>query len=102
MPLSSYCQNCGGPKSMGEYGDPRCGSCEQIRTEAMQHFAAENTEKIKKGELSESDILYAGRQALLQRAHHANRNYTDPRQFSAARGMIPTPPQSGDRGTPQG
>jgi hypothetical protein len=44
---------------------------------------------LKAGELAMSDVLYAGRMALTQRAIHANRNYTDPRGFSAAQGQIP-------------
>ena len=91
--LTAYCRNCGGPKEPSEYAANTCGTCTTTRLEAEQAFAAEHKDA------PESDILYAGRQALLNRAHHANRNFTDPRGFSASRGMLPTPPNAGDRGT---
>jgi hypothetical protein len=90
---NTYCSNCSGPKNGLDY-NPHCPDCTTIKREAEQHFAAENPGA------SESDILYAGRQALTQRAHHAHRNFVDPRAFSAQSGMIPTPPDS-NRGTPQ-
>jgi hypothetical protein len=91
MSLSSYCRNCGQSKSIANYADDRCPACETLKTEAEQGFAAENADKLKSGELTTSDVLYAGRMALTQRAIHANRNYTDPRGFSATRGQIPKP-----------
>jgi len=84
--LSSYCQTCGASKEPANYADNYCPACTSLRREAEQAFAAENPEA------SESDILYAGRQALSQRAHHANRNFTDPRAFSSGRGSFPAPP----------
>lgn len=91
--LTAYCQNCGAPKEPSEYSANTCGSCKTTRLEAEQAYAAEHKDA------SESDILYAGRQALLQKAHHAHKNFQDPRGFSASRGMIPIPPVRGDRGS---
>lgn len=90
--LTATCGNCGQPKDPAHYASTFCPSCTTRKNEAEQHFAAENPEA------NESEILYAGRQALMQVAHHAHRNFTDPRGFSATRGMIPLPPQGGDRG----
>lgn len=84
--LKSYCNNCGGSKEPANYSAINCAGCETLSKEAQQAFAAEHKDA------SESDILYAGRMALTQRAHHAHRNFLDPRQFSAGRGMIPIPP----------
>jgi hypothetical protein len=92
--LTATCGNCGRPKDAAHYGDVYCPDCTSAKREAEQHFAAEHTGA------PEGDILYAGRQALMVRAHTANRNFTDPRQFSATRGMIPLPPPGSDRGTP--
>lgn len=84
--LTSTCRNCGTPKT--DYQAPECEACTTTRREAEQHFAAEHPRA------AESDILYAGRQAVLARSHHAHRNFVDPRDFSAGRGMIPVPPQT--------
>lgn len=92
--LTATCGNCGLAKDPRNYADNYCPECTRLRNEAEQHFAAENPQA------AQSDVLYHGRQALLQRAHHANRNYTDPRAFAGKSGMIPTPPQT-DRGNPQ-
>jgi uncharacterized Zn finger protein (UPF0148 family) len=73
--LTASCRNCGFPKEPANYGDNFCPTCTTSRREAEQHFAAENPKA------SESDILYAGRQALMARAHHASRNFTDPRSW---------------------
>lgn len=86
--LTSHCRICGAPKEPADYASNECRGCSTLRTEAEQHFAAEHPGA------GESDILYAGRQALNQRAHHAHRNFVDPRQHSAVSGMIPTPPQT--------
>lgn len=91
--MTSTCSNCGATKDPAHYADNYCPTCTARMNEAAQHFAAENPNA------SQSDILYAGRQALLQRAHHAHRNFVDPRGFAAGRGMIPIPPQT-DRGSP--
>lgn len=92
--LTATCGNCGQPKSPNEYADPYCSTCTTSKREAEQHFAAEHPKA------AESDIIYAGRRALQERAHHAHRNFVDPRDFSRRSGMIPVPPQRGDRGGP--
>ena len=92
--LTATCRVCGSPKEPADYAASECPACRTLRREAEQHFAAENPNA------GESDILYAGRAALNQRAHHAHRNFVDPRSFGATRGMIPVPPQGGDRGSP--
>lgn len=88
--LTSTCRICSGPKT--DYAANECENCTTIRSETRQYMRAEFPNA------SESDILYAERQALNQRAHHAHRNFVDPRGFSAARGLIPVPPQT-DRGS---
>lgn len=90
--LTASCHNCGAPKDPANYGDVNCPACTSLRKEAEQAFAAENPG------VSESDILYAGRQALNQRAHHAHRNFIDPRNFSNTRGVLIPPPDN--RGNP--
>lgn len=81
--LSSYCKNCGMPyTTVAEMSALHCNQCEQARTEAMQHVRAQATEK--KQEVSESDVLYAGRQALMQRAHHPRQTFISPREFDRA------------------
>lgn len=89
--MSSYCGWCGGPKEPADYAADMCATCKTRRSEAMQHF------KVEHPEASESDVLYAGRQSLMQRAHTAHRNFVDPRDFSAVRRTIPTAPQSGQK-----
>lgn len=91
--LTATCRNCGQPKDAANYADNYCPACTSRKNEAEQHVRAEHPNA------SISDVLYAGRQALLQRAHTAHRNFVDPRGFSASRGMIPIPPQT-DRGNP--
>ena len=86
--LTATCNNCGSPKEIANYGDIECPNCKTTRKEAEQHFAAENPKA------SESDILYAGRMAVLHRAHKAHKNFVDPRSFSGANGMIPLPPST--------
>lgn len=92
--LTATCQNCGAAKDPKDYANPNCATCTSTASEAAQHYAAEHPG------CAQSDALYAGRKALLQRAHHAHRNFVDPRAFGATRGMIPIPPQGGDRGGP--
>jgi hypothetical protein len=89
--LTSTCHNCGQSKEMREYANPFCSACTTLKNEAEQAFAAENAERLKSGELANSDMLYAGRMALNQRAMHANKNYTDPRTFDRARGTFTKP-----------
>lgn len=86
--MTSNCHTCGFPKEPANYADPYCPACTTLKREGEQHHAAENPNA------TESEILYAGRCALRQRAHHAHRNFVDPRGFGATRGMIPIPPQS--------
>jgi hypothetical protein len=81
--LTATCGNCGNPKDPANYRDTFCPACTTTKNEAEQGFAAEHAGAL------ESDILYAGRQALMSVAHHARRNFTDPRGFSAAHGLIP-------------
>lgn len=63
---------------MDEIANTNCRACQTSFNEAAQHFAAENPNA------AQSDILYAGRQAMLSRAHTAHRNFVDPRTFSRA------------------
>jgi hypothetical protein len=91
--LTASCRVCGKMKDPSEYAMTECRDCKTVGDEAAQGFAAENPNA------AESDILYARRQALNQRAHTAHKNFTDPRAFSAARGMLPIPPPD-RRGTP--
>lgn len=79
--MRSYCDACHGPKE--NLQDYLCNKCNTTKTEAMQHFAAENPGA------TQSDILYAGRMALNSVRHHANRNFVDPRDFSRQSGMFP-------------
>lgn len=85
--LTTTCYTCHQPKA--DLRAVNCPACTTTQLEAEQHFAAENPNA------AESDILYAGRTALRQRAHHANRNFIDPRDFSAGRGLIPTDTKRG-------
>lgn len=84
--MTSHCQNCGAPKEPANFRDNYCPSCTQLDVEAQQHFAAENPNA------TQSDILYAGRQARLARAMRPGNNYMDPRNFSASRRGLPTRP----------
>ena len=95
MPLSSYCRNCGGSKNPNEYALNHCGACENLGNEAVQHAAATDPE------LTPDQLLYVKRMAMSQRAMHPGRNYTDPRKFSGANGMIPIPPQTNRGSTEQ-
>jgi hypothetical protein len=61
---------------LDEIANTNCNACTTLQNEAMQGFAAEHPDA------SQSDILYAGRMALMSRGHTAHRNYTDPRGFS--------------------
>lgn len=85
--LTSYCRTCCAPKEPANYADFDCPTCITAKNEAMQNYAAEHAEKIQSGEITNSDVLYVGRQALMARAHHANRNFVDPRGFSRAGGF---------------
>ena len=78
MSLSSYCRNCGAPvTTTEELSANHCNGCEEARKAAMTAFA----ESHKDGSFAESDRLYAGRQALIQRAHHPHQTFINPRNF---------------------
>ena len=91
--LTATCFTCGAPKDQAHYADTNCPDCELARASAMKDFTEKNPDA------SNSDVLYAGRQALMQRSHSARRSFISPGAFSATRGMIPVPPQT-DRGNP--
>jgi hypothetical protein len=91
--LTSHCQNCGASKDPSEYALNQCKACIALNNEAQQHFATENPTA------TPDQLAYVGRMAMQQRAIHPGANYMDPRKFSASRGMIPIPPQGGDRGS---
>ena len=86
--LTVSCRICGNAKPPSEYSKDLCNECGRLRSQAENHYASEHPNA------AQSDILYAGRQALNQRAHHAHRNFIDPRDFSTGHGMIPIPPPS--------
>lgn len=90
--IRSYCDACHKPKET--ITAVLCNSCESRRTEAMQHAAAENPN------LSQSDLLYVGRQALNQVRHHSHINHVDPRNFTRS-GMIPFPPDNSRQEPPR-
>lgn len=79
MSLSSYCRNCGAPATTtAELSANHCGVCEEARKAAMQLFVEKNPDSL------ESDRLYAGRQALMQRVHSAQAQKISPRDFNRA------------------
>lgn len=92
--LTSHCRICGQSKNPSEYALNQCGACTTLKNETEQHYAAENPEA------TADQLAYVGRMAMQQRAIHPGSNYTDPRTFGGSRGMIPVPPQRGDRGLP--
>jgi len=94
--MTSHCQICGNAKDPSEYAHNQCTACTNRGNEAQNAAKAENPE------LTPDQLLYIGRMAMQQRALHRGSSYVDPRQFSASRGMIPIPPQGGDRGTVPG
>lgn len=85
--LTATCRTCGAAKEPSDYSTPDCTACKTLRTAAEKQFAEANPDA------TGSEILYVGRTALNQRAHHANKNFVDPRSFAAVRGVIPIPPQ---------
>ena len=93
MPFTATCRVCGANKNPEDYSANECAACRTMKIGAETAFREANPEA------SESDVLYAGRVALNGRAHHAHRNFVDPRQHASVRGMIPIPPQI-DRGNP--
>jgi hypothetical protein len=83
MSLSSYCRNCGDPyTTVSEMSALHCNGCEQARTEAMTHATAQAEEQKKT--IAPDDLLYIGRQALMQRAHHPRQTFISPREFNRA------------------
>lgn len=88
--MTSTCRICGNSKTPEFYAAPECQACTELATKAVKALQEASPE------MSESDLLYARRQALNERAHHAHRNFVDPREFSASRGMIPIPPRLPD------
>lgn len=84
MPLSSYCRNCGDPKSLPEYGQNYCKVC----TDAVN--------VAKSGALDAGTNQFdAARSALAQRAHDVRRNRPDPRfPMTKADYWQPVPPSS--------
>jgi len=80
MSLSSYCRNCGAAAiTTAELSANHCDKCEEARKAAMQNFVEQNPEGFL-----ESDRLYAGRQALMQRVHSAHAQKISPRDFNRA------------------
>jgi len=77
MSLSSYCRNCGLPNgTTEEMCANHCNNCEEARKTAMQ--AAKEKDTTLQGD----ELLYVGRQALMQRAHHPRETFINPRDFS--------------------
>jgi len=77
--LSSYCKNCGGSfTTTAEMSANHCNGCEEKRKAAMQFAKEQNPE------IGASDLLYAGRQALIQAAHHPRQTFINPREFDRA------------------
>jgi hypothetical protein len=72
---------------MSEFAAPWCGTCDTAGKEGGKVYAAENPTA------SESEIMYAERMSRQARAHSVFANRVDPRDFSATRGVIPTPPK---------
>jgi hypothetical protein len=74
--LSSYCRNCGAAHTTtAEMSANHCNGCETARTEAMAGA------KEKDPKISPDDLLYKGREALIQRAHHPRVTFISPREF---------------------
>jgi hypothetical protein len=77
MSLSSYCRVCGLTNgTVPEMSANHCDGCEKERQATMTAYAAENPSA------SESDKLYAGRQALAGRSNYAARHRISPRDFN--------------------
>lgn len=81
MSLSSYCRNCGKPvATTAEMSANHCNGCEEARKGAITALVDQAREQ--KREISESDKLYAGREALMQRARHPRETFINPRDFN--------------------
>lgn len=108
--LTASCQNCGNSKDPAHYASTVCPTCTAAENESGEHAVKETneaiaaeTDPVRKAHMEASASNYIAskrKEALMSRAHHAHRNFVDPRDFSAVRGMTPLPPQSGDRGGP--
>ena len=107
--LTANCQNCGSPKDPAYYSAVVCPTCSSNSNEIAEHARKETNDAIaaetdpeRKAHMEASADNYVEskrKEALMARAHYAHRNFVDPRDFNAT-GMIPRPPQSGDRGGP--
>ncbi len=86
---TSHCRICGQSKTPDFYSAPECRECTELGDKATKAMIEANPD------IAQSDLLYGRRQALNERAHHAHRNFVDPRSFGAQRGMIPIPPSNG-------
>lgn len=73
--MRSTCGNCGNALNPSEYTANYCGLCTSAINEAQNHAAAEG-----------KDTAAARREALMSRAHHAFRNFQDPRGFNKVSG----------------
>jgi hypothetical protein len=77
MSLSSYCRNCGAAASTtAELAANHCNGCEEARKSAITAFAEANPNA------AETEKLYAGRIALMGRAHHPRQTFINPRDFN--------------------
>lgn len=85
--LTASCRICGKSKEPKDYAANECGDCQKLKSTAEAAFKEANPTA------PDSDVLYAGRAALNARAHHAHKDFVDPRAFSGINGMIPMPPQ---------
>ncbi len=68
MGLTSYCRNCGQPKTPAFYGELYCEGCTTAIKEAREYATREKL-----------DPSAAQRAALAERAHDTHRNRPDPR-----------------------
>lgn len=69
MGLTSYCRNCGAPKTPDFYAENYCEGCTTATKEAREFAVREKL-----------DIGATQRQALAARSHDTHRNRPDPRQ----------------------
>lgn len=89
---TSSCMNCGGAKSQGEYLADYCGDC-------FAAIAGAQADPANAGR----DQYEVKRAALAARAHHAHRNFVDPRSidrhtqwvFGNRPDLTPPPPGMG-------
>ena len=79
---TSHCPNCGQSKT--NYAAHYCDNCTSIQTEARKVFREANPDA------PESDAIRAGKNALMQTAHSAHKNFIDPRLHSRVSGPVRT------------